>query len=66
MYLKNKEFLHQVGKKQCYYIRMHCQQNIKICLLSFKSHTGLSSAYSCYCFLYYKYCFLYYNCWQDV
>ena len=30
MYLKNKESMHQVGKKDYYYIRMHGQQNIKI------------------------------------
>ena len=30
MYLK-KEFVHQVGKEDYYYIRMHGQQNIKKC-----------------------------------
>ena len=32
MYLKNKEFVHQVAKKDNYYIGMHGQQNIKIFL----------------------------------
>jgi len=38
MYLKNKESVHQVGKKEYYYIRVPGQQNIKkIKILRWKS-----------------------------
>ena len=39
----NKEFVHQVGKKDYHYIRMHGQQNIKTSQKCFTSkfHVGL-------------------------